>query len=208
MANNFVNAIKTNITASAIAPTTVYSPSSIKAICIELDVANKSSAGQTVTIEIEDISEIGGSVSSAFASGSDLAAGTFTTSNHQLVVGDRLLFTNTTDPTFTGTVPSGDTTLSESKVYFVQAVPNANTFRIAETRGATSALLFSNAGVAVTYKKKARATIVSQAPVPVGGALKVISGQKLVLDNGDLLLAYASSASELDVVASVLADVS
>ena len=37
MANNFFNAIKTNISADASAPTTIYSPSAIKAIAIELD---------------------------------------------------------------------------------------------------------------------------------------------------------------------------
>ena len=40
MANNFFNAVKPNISADASAPTTIYSPSGIKAIAIELDAAN------------------------------------------------------------------------------------------------------------------------------------------------------------------------
>jgi uncharacterized protein YlzI (FlbEa/FlbD family) len=57
------------------------------------------------------------------------------------------------------------------------------------------------------------ATIVRNAPVPVGGTLKVISGQKLVLQSdstgvNDKIYAYTSSASNVDVIASVLQDVS
>ena len=52
------------------------------------------------------------------------------------------------------------------------------------------------------------ADIVRDAPVPVGGALKVIAGQKLVLEASDKLYAHCSSANNVDVVASVLADVS
>ena len=48
MANNFVNAIKSNISAEASAPTQIYYNASKKAICIELDAANKSTAGVTM----------------------------------------------------------------------------------------------------------------------------------------------------------------
>ena len=54
----------------------------------------------------------------------------------------------------------------------------------------------------------ATSDIVRDAPVPVGGALKVIAGQKLVLEASDKLYAHCSSANNVDVVASVLADVS
>ena len=57
------------------------------------------------------------------------------------------------------------------------------------------------------------ADIVKDAPVPVGGALKVIAGQKLVLESltanvNDKIYAYASGANACDVIASVLEDVS
>lgn len=48
--------------------------------------------------------------------------------------------------------------------------------------------------------------IVKNAPVPSGGALKVVSGQKVVLNGDDQIRVYAS-ASTIDVVASILEDV-
>ena len=48
--------------------------------------------------------------------------------------------------------------------------------------------------------------IVKNAPIPAGGALKVVSGQKIVLNGDDEIRVYAS-ASTIDVVASVLEDV-
>ena len=49
---------------------------------------------------------------------------------------------------------------------------------------------------------------VKDAPIPVGGALKVIAGQKLVLEATDKLFAWCSSANNVDVVCSMLEDVS
>jgi len=49
--------------------------------------------------------------------------------------------------------------------------------------------------------------IVKNAPVPVGGSLQVIAGQKIVLSNGDSLKVVSSVASSLDIVASILEDV-
>ena len=51
------------------------------------------------------------------------------------------------------------------------------------------------------------AFIVKEAPVPVGGALKVVSGQKIVLETGDVLKAAASVATAADAVVSILEDV-
>jgi hypothetical protein len=49
--------------------------------------------------------------------------------------------------------------------------------------------------------------IVKQAPVPVGGSLQVVAGQKIVLSNGDILKVISSVASSLDVVGAILEDV-
>jgi hypothetical protein len=49
--------------------------------------------------------------------------------------------------------------------------------------------------------------IVKGAPVPVGGSLQIIAGQKIVLANTDALKVVSSTASSLDVVASILEDV-
>ncbi|MBT5286180.1 MAG: hypothetical protein HOL29_09460 [Euryarchaeota archaeon] len=48
--------------------------------------------------------------------------------------------------------------------------------------------------------------IVKNAPIPSGGALKVVSGQKVVLNGDDQVRVYAS-ASTVDVVCSILEDV-
>jgi len=48
--------------------------------------------------------------------------------------------------------------------------------------------------------------IVKNAPIPSGGALKVVSGQKVVLNGDDQVRVYAS-ASSVDVVCSILEDV-
>ena len=49
--------------------------------------------------------------------------------------------------------------------------------------------------------------IVKNAPIPSGGALKVVSGQKVVLNGDDEIRVYATAAT-VDVVASILEDVS
>lgn len=51
----------------------------------------------------------------------------------------------------------------------------------------------------------ALAHIVKDAPIPTGGALQVISGQKVVLMTGDYLCVVSSGA--VDVVCSILEDV-
>jgi hypothetical protein len=49
--------------------------------------------------------------------------------------------------------------------------------------------------------------IVKNAPVPSGGALKVVSGQKVVLNGDDEVRVYATAAT-VDVICSILEDVS
>ncbi len=48
--------------------------------------------------------------------------------------------------------------------------------------------------------------LVKNAPVPVGSALKAVSGQKIVLRGDDKIQVYASAAT-VDVIASILEDV-
>ena len=218
MANNFYNAVRRNISADSTLPTEVYlTPNSLKSIAIELDVSNKSSAGVTVTVQLEDESqnEAGGNAHTlTLATG---VTGLFTTTSsaaHNLIVNDRVVFTNGTDPSFTDASlpPSGDATLSETRMYYVQSIPSASTFTIAETKSGTL-LTFDNNGASVVFTKIHLADMVKDAPVPVGGALKVISGQKLVLQSdssgvNDKVYAYASAASACDAIGSVLQEVS
>ena len=51
--------------------------------------------------------------------------------------------------------------------------------------------------------------IVKGAPVPVGGSLQIIAGQKIVLNgaNSDSLKIVSSAAASLDCIASILEDV-
>jgi len=230
MANNFYNAVVRNVSADSTLPTEVYKvPDTKKAILIELDVANKSSAGVTVTVQMLDESQnqtydTTGTTINANASTvavSTGVSGLFTTNSsadHNLIVNDRVSFTGTA-PSFTdASLPaSGDTALSVdtgtgSRYYYVQSIPSTSTFTIAETKDGTL-LTFDNAGSSVKMVKVFLADIVKDAPVPVGGSLKVISGQKLVIESqhanvNDKVFVYASAANACDVIASVLEDVS
>ena len=49
--------------------------------------------------------------------------------------------------------------------------------------------------------------LIKTTPVPVGGSLQVIAGQKIVLSDGDILKVISSVASSIDVVAAILEDV-
>ena len=219
MANNFFNAIQTNVSADSTLPTAVYTtPASKKSILIELDVANKSSSGVTVTVQICDASANtgpSGNTRNVNAVATNTTGTLTTVSAHGLSVNDRVTFTNSTDPSFTDASlpPSGDTTLSETRLYYVQSVASTTTFTIAESESASSALTFDSNGASVTFTKIYLADIVRDAPVPVGGSLKVISGQKLVLEAGsspeqDKVYVYASAANAVDAVGSVLQEVS
>ena len=234
MANNFKNAVIRNVSADSTLPTVIYSvPDSKKSIAIELDVANKGSAGVNVTVQIEDESQNetknqagtvqnvnAHSISAVSTDASGANAGKLTTTSsaaHNLIVNDRVLFNyaNNGAPSFTNASlpPSGDAALSASRFYYVQSIPSTSTFTIAETKSAASALTFDGAGTGVEFKKIHLADVVKDAPVPVGGTLKVISGQKLVLESAaassnDKLYAYCTSANDVDAIASVLEDVS
>ncbi len=218
MANNFKNAVKRNISADSTLPTVIYAaPNSKKAIAIEIDVANKSSAGVTVTVQLEDESaNLAGTTAQNVNAVATNTTGTLTTvAAHGLVVNDRIIFTNGTDPSFTDASlpPSGDTALSESRMYYIQSVGTTTTLTIAESASANDPLTFDSNGASVVFTKIHIADIVRNAPVPVGGALKVVAGQKVVLestatDSNDKIYAHCSSANNVDCIASVLEDVS
>ena len=229
MANNFKNAVRRNISADSTLPTEIYkAPDTKKSIAIEIDVSNKSSAGVTVTVQLEDESlnetyNTTGTVIaddehniSALATG---ATGLFTTTSsadHNLIVNDRVMFVLTSGsmPSFTDAAlpPSNEAALSATRMYYVQSVPSDSTFTIAETKDGTK-LTFDTSNTNLLFVKVHLADVVKDAPVPVGGALKVIAGQKLVLESlhanvNDKIYAYASAANACDVIASVLEDVS
>ena len=227
MANNFYNAVRRNISADSTLPTEVYlTPNSLKSIAIELDVSNKSSAGVTVTVQLEDesLNETKEQTGTVTASNNHIigtvattATGLLTTTAsaaHNLIVNDRVLFNVSSAPSFTdASLPaSAETALSVTRFYYVQSIPSTTTFTIAETKSGTL-LTFDGAGSGVEFKKIHLADLVKDAPIPVGGTLKVISGQKIVMESAvaganDKLYAYTSGTSSVDVIASVLQDVS
>ena len=228
MANNFKNAVIRNVSADSTLPTVLYSvPDSKKSIAIELDVANKGSAGVNVTVQVEDesknetkdqagtVTASNAHVISAVATNTTGVLTTTSSAAHNLIVNDRVLFNFSGAPSFTNASlpPSGDAALSASRFYYVQSIPSTSTFTISETKSATSPQSFDAAGSGVEFKKIHLADVVKDAPVPVGGTLKVISGQKLVLESSaassnDKLYAYCTSANDVDAIASVLEDVS
>ena len=200
MANNFFNKIARNISADLTAPSVVYAPATgVKTIVIELDVANSSTAGQTISVLIDDFSAKGSAV--AMANATAVTSNVITAASaHGLIVNDRVQFSDVTG--FTGS------TVLTTKVYFVQSIPLATTFTLATTPSAVTAMTVTGTTVTATsLNELIYAYIVRDAPVPIGGALKVIAGQKLVLDAQDSLLVTASTANTIDAIASILEDV-
>ena len=214
MANNFKNAVVYNISADETLPSTIYSaPTSKKAIAIEIDVSNNSSAGVTVTTLLEDESQGASSdqVISTVTGTNGSTDTVFTTSGvHGLAVNDRIRFNQSA-----GTAPGAITGGAEGtgKIYYVSSVDSVTQFKAAISRSSSTHIQCSSGGSSPTVRKLYIATVVRNAPVPVGSTLKVISGQKLVLESSsasvhDKILAWCSSANNVDCIASVLEDVS
>ena len=214
MANNFKNAVVYNVSADETLPSTIYTtPTSKKAIAIEIDVSNNSSAGVTVTTLMEDESQGASSdLSITNVAGTNGSTDTvFTTASaHGYTVNDRIRFNQAA-----GTAPGAITGGAEGtgKIYYVATVDSNTTFKAGISRGATTYIQCSSGGSSPTVRKLYIVTVVRNAPVPVGGTLKVIAGQKLVLESTsatvhDKILAWCSSANNVDCIASVLEDVS
>ena len=199
MANNFVNSFASIVTAgefyqsnasdASTGPQTVYTAnngsSGVNSILVELDAANTSSAGITVSAFIQDTSATLGSITS-IASSSDVATVT-TGSAHGLKVGQ---YVNVT----------GSSTNFVNGMYKVASVPSTTTFTYAQNSGAANG---AAAGTIVIYKAY---HIVKDAPVPSGSTLKIVAGQKIVLNSNDKVIAYASAAT-CDLIAGILQEV-
>ena len=199
MANNFVNGFASIVTAgefyqsvasdATTGPQTVYTAnngsSGVNSILVELDAANTGTAGISVTAFIQDTSSTLGTVSS-IASSSDVATVT-TASAHGLKVG---MYVNVT----------GSSTNFVNGVYKVASVPSTTTFTYAQNSGAANG---SAAGTILIYKAY---HIVKDAPVPASSTLKIVAGQKIVLNSNDKVIAYASAATCV-IVAGILQEV-
>ena len=213
MANNFFNKIERNVSADETLPTTVYAPAvSTKTIVIELDVANRSTSSQTISVILDDYSGRGANKVSTAAA---IANGIIVTATHGFSTGDRIRLTNATAPT---TILNGGVAIPvaagdpNTDPVFYAIVVNATSFKLASSHANASA------GTALTitgshdandiWNSYAFTYIVRDAPIPIGGALKVIAGQKLVLEATDSLIIHSSAASSVDAIASILQAVS
>ena len=199
MANNFVNSFASIVTAgefyqsnasdASTGPQTVYTAnngsSGVNSILVELDAANTGTAGISVSAFIQDTSSTLGSITS-IASSSDIATVT-TGSAHGLKIG---MYVNVT----------GSSTNFVNGVYKVASVPSTTTFTYAQNSGAANG---TAAGTIVIYKAY---HIVKDAPIPASSTLKIVAGQKIVLNSNDKVIAYASVAT-CDVVAGILQEV-
>lgn len=202
MANNFKNAFASIVSAgefyqstgsatdNATGPQLVYhannGSSGVNSILVELDASNTGTAGITLTSFIQDTSATLGSITSIVSS-SDVATVT-TGSAHGLSVGQYVHVT-------------GSTTAFVNGMYKVASVPSTTTFTYAQNSGASNG---TAAGTKVIYKAY---HIVKDVNIPANSTLKIVSGQKIVLNANDKVYAYASGAT-CDVIAGILQEVS
>lgn len=202
MANNFKNSFATivgagefyQVTGSATdnhtGPQMIYTANDgstdVNSILIEVDASNTGNSAITFTSFIQDTSSTLGSITSV-VSASDVATVT-SGAAHGLKVGQYVHVT-------------GSTTAYVNGVYKVASVPSTTTFTYAQNSSAADG---TAAGTIVIYRAH---HIIKDAPIPAGSTLKVVSGQKIVLNGGDKFYAYAS-AGTCDVIASVLEGVS
>ena len=202
MANNFKNAFASIVTAGEFyqstgsatdnhtGPQNVYTAnngsSGVNSILVELDASNTGTAGITLTAFIQDVSSTLGSITSIVSS-SDVATVT-TGSAHGLQVG---MYVHVT----------GSTTAYVNGIYKVASVPSSTTFTYAQNSSASNG---TAAGTKVIYKAY---HIVKDVSIPANSTLKIVSGQKIILNANDKLYAYASAATA-DVIAGILQEVS
>ena len=202
MANNFKNAFASIVSAgefyqstgsatdNATGPQLVYNAnngsSGVNSILVELDAANTGSSGLTFTCFVQDVSSTLGSITSIVSS-SDVATVT-TGSAHGLSVG---MYVHVT----------GSTTAFVNGIYKVASVPSSTTFTYAQNSGASNG---TAAGTKVIYKAY---HIVKDVSIPANSTLKIVSGQKMVLNANDKVYAYASAAT-CDIIAGILQEVS
>ena len=202
MANNFKNAFASIVSAgefyqstgsatdNATGPQLVYNAnngsSGVNSILVELDASNTGSAGITLTTFIQDTSSTLGSITSIVSSSG--TATVTTGSAHGLSVG---MYVHVT----------GSTTAFVNGIYKVASVPSATTFTYAQNSGASNG---TAAGTKVIYKAY---HIVKDVSIPANTTLKIVSGQKIVLNANDKVYAYASAAT-CDIIAGILQEVS
>ena len=213
MANNFFNKTNRNVSADHTLPTYVYTvPTSKKTIVIELDVANRSTSSQTISVMIDDFTAKGSNV---ISTGASISGNTIVVNGgaaHSFTTGDVVRLTRSGSTAIrVGGVEPPTAGANTDPVYYVIVV-NATSFKLASSHtNATAGTALTVTGSTVTgdiWNTLAFTYIVRDAPIPIGGALKVIAGQKLVMEATDSMIVQTSSANSVDSIASILEDVS
>ena len=202
MANNFKNAFASIVTAGEFyqstgsatdnhtGPQNVYTAnngsSGVNSILVELDASNTGTAGVTLTAFIQDFTGTLGTITSIVSS-SDVATVT-TDSAHELQVG---MYVHVT----------GSSTAFVNGIYKVASVPSATTFTYAQNSGASDGTAAGTIAIFKAYH------IIKDVSIPANSTLKVVSGQKIILNANDKLYVYASAAN-VDIIAGILQEVS
>ena len=199
MANNFKNSFKSVLTAgenyqstgsatdNATGPQMVYranNGSGVNSILIELDAANTGSSSLQVTSFIQDYSASLGTISSV-ASSSDTATVTCG-SAHGLTTGQYVFVT-------------GSTTGYVNGIYKI-TVTSTTAFTYSQNSSASDGTASGTILVYPAYH------IVKDVTIPPQSTLKIVSGQKVVLNSNDAVYSYASGGT-VDMIAGILEDV-
>ena len=199
MANNFKNGFKSILTAgenyqstgsatlNATGPQQIYvanNGSGVNSILIELDAANTGGSAVQATAFVQDYSASLGSITSVVSS-SDTATVT-AGSAHGLTTGQYVYVT-------------GSTTAYVNGIYKITRTA-ATTFTYAQNSSAADGTASGTILIYPAYH------IVKDAPIPVSSTLKIVDGQKIVLNSNDAVYAYAS-AGTVDIVSAILEDV-
>lgn len=199
MANNFVNGFASIVTAGEnyqsvgsiidnhTGPQLLYKANNgstgVNSILIELDAANTGTASISITCFIVD----DGSKQSCTVTGaSDVA--TVTKNGHGLQTGQYVFVSGSSDSYVNG-------------FYKITRV-DANSFTYQQNTAASD----SSGNYAGTVVYSNAYSIVKDVTIPVSSTLKIVSGQKIVLNADDKVYAYASAA-HCDVIAGVLQEV-
>ena len=209
MANNFVNGFASIVTAgenyqsvgSAIGnhtgPQLVYRANKdhndaetaggtgVNSILVELDASNTGTASLALSTFIQDYDKSLGTISSITSSASDVAT-VVCASNHNLQTGQYVHVTGSTASYVNG-------------IYKI-TVTSATEFTYQQNSAAGDG---AAAGTILIYPAY---HIVKDVTIPVSSTLKIVSGQKIVLNANDRVYAYASAA-HCDVIAGVLQEV-
>lgn len=221
MANNFKNSFASIVTAGEnyqstatattgnenhTGPQVVYrahdGSSDVNSILVELDASNTGNAGISATAFITDFSSMNGAAGgvstgtvSSITSTSDIATVTFS-ANHNLQVGQYVYI-------------GGSTTAYVNGIYKVASTPTATSFTYAQNASASNgtAVAGNATGDFNAHRVLKAYHIVKDVPIPANSTLKIVAGQKVVLNGGDKVYVYAS-ASHCDVIAGILQGVS